>query len=336
MVSGNFPGRYIVGAYATSPNLFSWDENSELVYFNLLKKLPSIRGLELPFWGESLHPFDDQWLLLNLDPNWENVLTCVPGTMKSLETNPRFGLASIDDNSRRKAIHFYRIAFNCINNLKSHFGNKSVIAIYITSAPFVNNNQVYADKENFVLSLIELASWDWGNTKLLIEHCDAYTNKNPNPQKGFLSFIDEIDSAIQVNKKYGSNFSIVINWGRSVIEHRNIDGPLKHLKYAIHNNVLGGLMFSGTTASDNNLYGAWSDLHMPPATFSDYKYFEPESLMTYENIQNTLAGCDSRALVCLGIKLLAMPVESSIKKRIGINRDTMYLLDRAMAELYKA
>ena len=39
MVSGNFPSRYIVGAYATSPNLFSWDENSELVYFNLLKKL---------------------------------------------------------------------------------------------------------------------------------------------------------------------------------------------------------------------------------------------------------------------------------------------------------
>ena len=101
MANKNSLSRYIVGAYATSPNLVTWDEKSELTYFNELKKLPSIRGLELPFWGESLHPFDDQWLLSNLDQNWENVITCVPGTMKSLENNPRFGLASIDDNSRR-------------------------------------------------------------------------------------------------------------------------------------------------------------------------------------------------------------------------------------------
>ena len=31
-------GRYIVGAYATSPNLFSWDEKTELNYFNRLKE----------------------------------------------------------------------------------------------------------------------------------------------------------------------------------------------------------------------------------------------------------------------------------------------------------
>ena len=132
MVSQDSIGRYIVGAYATSPNLFTWDEKSELIYFNLLKKMPSIRGLELPFWGESLHPFDDQWLLSNLDSKWENVLTCVPGTMKYLETVPRFGLASVDDNSRKEAIRFYRTAFNCVNNLKNHFGNKSVIGISIT------------------------------------------------------------------------------------------------------------------------------------------------------------------------------------------------------------
>ena len=101
MANKNSLSRYIVGAYATSPNLVTWDEKSELTYFNELKNLPSIRGLELPFWGESLHPFDDRWLLSNLDQNWENVITCVPGTMKSLENNPRFGLASIDDNSRR-------------------------------------------------------------------------------------------------------------------------------------------------------------------------------------------------------------------------------------------
>ena len=58
--------------------------------------------------------------------------------------------------------------------------------------------------------------------------------------------------------------------------------------------------------------------------------------MSYKNIKRTLAACNLSSLDCLGLKLLAMPKESSIKKRVAINRDTMYLLDQAMAELYKA
>ena len=333
MVSQNSIGRYIVGAYATSPNLFTWDEKSELIYFNLLKKIPSIRGLELPFWGESLHPFDDQWLLSNLDSKWENVLTCVPGTMKYLETVPRFGLASVDDNSRKEAIRFYRIAFNCVNNLKNHFGNKSVIGIYITSSPYQNDQKNYADRESFLMSLLELASWEWGNTNILIEHCDAFTKENPNPQKGFLSIENEISAIKQANDKCGSNIGILINWGRSVIEDRNVNGPIRHIKYAVQNKVLSGLMFSGTTANDNNLYGAWSDLHMPPAPFSDYQYFEPQSLMTYENIKKSLSKCDMNALEILGLKLLAMPKESTIEKRVTINKNTMCILDHAINEI---
>ena len=50
-------GSYIVGVYATSPNLFQWNQEAERQYFNELKKLPSIRGLELPFWGDSVLAF---------------------------------------------------------------------------------------------------------------------------------------------------------------------------------------------------------------------------------------------------------------------------------------
>jgi hypothetical protein len=75
---------------------------------------------------------------------------------------------------------------------------------------------------------------------------------------------------------------------------------------------------------------------MPPATFSDYRYFEPESLMTYENIKNTLALCDLNTLDFLGVKLLAMPNESSIEKRISINKDSIGLLDRAIIETSRA
>lgn len=325
--------RYVVGAYATSPNLFSWDEKSELVYFNLLKELPPIRGLELPFWGDSLHPFNDQWLLSNLDPKWENVITCVPGTMKRLEIDPFFGLASINETSRKNAISFYRTVFKCVNKLKLKFGKKSVIAIYITSSPYHNDKQDYADKDSFISSLNELATWDWENTEILVEHCDAYNNNNLNPKKGFLSLVDEIDAVTQIKKEYGSNFGIVINWGRSVIEHRSVDGPIKHLKNAIKGKVLAGLMFSGTTASENNLYGSWSDLHMPPASYSNFQYFEKDSLMSYENIKNTLAACDFSTLTCLGIKLLAMPNDSTMEKRISLNKDTMNLLDQAISDI---
>jgi len=334
MGDNNFAGKYIVGAYATSPNLFSWNENIELKYFNQLKELPFIRGLELPFWGNSLHPFDDNWLLENLDRKWENVFTCIPGTIKNLSDNPSFGLASIDNYSRIEAINFYEKIYSCTKELKKKFGNNSVSGIYISSAPYVNGKVNYANKNNFINSLFELSSWDWGDTKILLEHCDAYTEKNINPKKGFLSLRDEVFSINKINNNCGYKIRIVINWARSVIEYRNINGPLNHIKYLKINNLLGGLMFSGTTSNDNNNYGAWSDIHMPPATYREYKYFESESLMTYNNIKNTLSISNLDSLDFIGIKLLAKPNNSSLKKRIAINRDTLCLLDKAVKELH--
>ena len=55
--------------------------------------------------------------------------------------------------------------------------------------------------------------------------------------------------------------------------------------------------------------------------------------MSFENIKNTLLACDYNALDYLGIKLLAMPDESTIEKRIGINKDAMILLDHTNKEI---
>ena len=324
--------KYIVGAYTTSPNLYTWDCDLESTYFRGLKKNELIRGLELPFWGEHLHPFDDEWLLSNLEPSWQNVLTCVPGTMKFLETDSYFGLASVKQDSRRKAINFYRRVFDCINTLKSNFGNKSVIAVFITSSPFINGEFSNADYESFALSLDELASWNWQSTRVVIEHCDALNKKNINPKKGFLSIEQEIETLKNINDKWSVDFGIVINWGRSAIEHRDIYGPIEHIKLVNAHNLLSGVMFSGTTDNNNNLYGAWSDMHMPPATFSSFEYFESESLMTFENIKNSLKICNLDKLDFLGIKLLALPAESSMEKRISINKDSLILLKRAINE----
>ena len=155
-------GRYIVGAYATSPNLFSWDKDSEGAFFDRLKDLNSIRGLELPFWGESLHQFDDEWLLLNLHPNWQNVLTCVPGTMKNLGSDPYFGLASKKQSSRKNAIDFYLDAYKSVSQLKNTFGENSVIAILITSAP-----SLLPANSKETLVLVEFSKKTFNKTKPL-------------------------------------------------------------------------------------------------------------------------------------------------------------------------
>lgn len=324
---------YIVGAYATSPNLITWDEKSESAYFKLLKDLPSIRGLELPFWGNSLHAFDDQWLLDNLNPNWENVITCVPGTMKRLKYDPHFGLASKNKDSRKESIQFYSKALECVKTLKNYFGKNKVLAVQFTSAPSNTLGSINGEKELFFESLSEIATWDWLGAKIVIEHFDAVTPQNPKPKKGFLTLEEEIDVIAQINQKFDTNIGLTINWARSAIEYKNVDGPIKHIQMAIQYNVLSGLMFSGTTNKKNNLYGAWSDLHMPPANYLDFKYFEPESLMSFENIKNTLAVCNDYVLDYLGVKLLAFPNDSTFEKRIGMNRDAIRLLDLAREEL---
>jgi len=320
-------GNYIVGAYATSPNLFTWDEASEYTYFNLLKQIPTIRGLELPFWGQSLHPFDVDWLLANIEPKWENVLTCVPGTMKYLENDPYFGLASINEDSRKSAISFYKRAFDSINLLKSYYGNNSVIAMHLTSSPRVNATDAHANTEKLIESMRILSDWDWGETKLMIEHCDAYSEKNTNPKKGFLSLDEELNAIEKVHVQWGTRYSIVLNWARSVIERKSVSGPLEHIKASVEANLLGSLMFSGTTDKHENLYGAWSDIHMPTARYRNSIYYEQESLMSYENIKKTLDECANHNLEYIGIKLLTLPEDTDIISRIGVNREAMFILD---------
>ena len=299
--------KYIVGAYATSPNLLSWNEESETTYFNLLKQLTQIRGLELPFWGDSIHPHDNEWLLQNMDPNWQNVITCIPGTMKFLEYDEYFGLASQDKNSRLDAINFYFRVLECVKILNNRFGENNVLAVQVASSPKNTNQKNNGTKDIFYESLSEIVSWDWLGARIVIEHCDSITEFNPIPKKGFLSLEDEIDTINKINSAHNYQCGMTINWGRSVIEDKNVLGPIRHIKESIKHNALSGLMLSGTTDSNNNLYGEWSDLHMPPANYLNFQHFESESLMSFDNIKNTIAACDYNKLDYLGIKLMPLP-----------------------------
>ena len=324
---------FIVGAYATSPNLFKWNERVELVYFNKLKDMQYLRGLEIPIWGESLHPYDNEWFLKNLSPNWENILTCVPGTMKFLEDSPLFGLSSKDKNGRKKALNMYKKVLAWTKLLKSNFGEDCVKAISLTSSPTINSDSILADKLFFFESLNEIISWDWGKTKILVEHCDAYSPKNKVPKKGFLPIEQEIEIIKKINHQANIKIELIVNWGRSAIEYKSVEGPINHVKCAYENEILAGIIFSGTSADDKNLYGPWSDMHMPPALYKDYKHFESTSLMSFDNMKSTLKVCDHRELKFLGIKLLSLPKSTSIDSRVELNQNAIFMLKEVLKGL---
>lgn len=320
---------FFVGAYATSPTLFKWDKDKEEAFLSSIKTNLNIRGLEIPFWGE-LHEHDEEFFLNALDPKWKYVLTCLPGTMKALELNPHFGIASNDEKSRLESIEFYKNVNKAVKKLNKHFGEEKVVAVALATGPSLKSNDIKSSSKSLVKSLEEINKWNWFGAKLVIEHCDS--GRQDNPVKGFLSIDEEIESILEVNKNTANPIGLTINWGRSAIEAKSEAGPVEHVKKAYENNILFGIMFSGTSQK-SELYGNWSDLHLPVAQEDGLEYYEKDSLMTLENMKNTLSGCKVNALSYIGVKVLSMPVDdSTMKRRIGINKDTMKILNKIIKE----
>src|SRR5687767_911725 len=108
--------RMIVGAYAISPAATTWNEAGETALYDGLKTMQNVRGLEVPFTG-TLHRHDEKWLFAHIDRSWDFVVTLIPGTMGTLQQNPKFGLASTDAGGRKAAIDFARQAREAVNRL---------------------------------------------------------------------------------------------------------------------------------------------------------------------------------------------------------------------------
>jgi len=321
---------FFVGSYVTSPTLLKWDKSKENEYLKKIKNNLDIRGLEIPFFGE-LHEYNEDFFLTSLEQKWEYVLTCLPGTMKFLEKNSNFGIASDDEKSRLEGVDFYMKANKAVKKLNDYFGEKKVVSVAIASAPSLKYDNVRSSSNSLIKSLKEIKKWDWFGAKLVIEHCDSGRKKNP--VKGFLSLDEEIMAILEVNKNPKNTVGITINWARSAIEAKSDKGPVQHVRKANQNNILSGIMFSGTGPS-SKLYGDWSDLHLPVAKEDFIKFYEKDSLMSLENMKKTLKECDINKLLYIGVKVLSMPIEeSSMERRIGINRDTMRVLNKSIEDL---
>jgi len=319
---------YFVGAYAASPNTTGWDPELEARYYERLRALPNVKGLEHPFLG-SLHPHDDAWFVQHIDPNWRFVFTCIPGVMAAMAKNPQVGLASDDAPGREEALAFVRKARDAIAALNAACGQPVVDAIEIHSAP--DQSRAASSVAALSTSLATLVQWDWQGARLVLEHCDAHV-PNQVASKGFLSLADEIAAIEAVNTRYGSDVGIVVNWGRSVIETRSAQGALDHIALAKQHGLLAGLMLSGASGQDTP-YGAWRDSHMPPAPASAGGIGAEGSLLTEAALQACLQASGGRQLPILGLKIGIRPLDASLDERMAYIGSALSRLDAAALAL---
>ena len=314
---------YFVGAYASSPNVSGWDPELESAYYDALKNTPSVKGLEHPFLGK-LHPHDDDWFLQNIDTNWQFVFTCIPGIMSALDNNPQFGLASTDSVGRQQAIDFMQSAQQAVAKLNAHAGRQVVKAIEIQTAP--NRQRASSSVDALVSSLETIREWDWQGAQLIIEHCDTLI-EGQKPAKGFLTIEDEIKALKRLNLGSSSKISMLVNWGRSVIETRSEQGALDHIALLKANNLLAGLMFSGVSEQTTE-YGEWADTHMPPAPNNKLVTGAAGSLLTEQQMHDCMLAAGHQSLPILGIKLGIRPTSCDLEQRVNYIKDCLAAMER--------
>jgi hypothetical protein len=320
--------KYIIGAYATAPSTEQWHQELETQYYQQLKSQDSISGIEHPFVGR-LHPYDDDWFLKNINPDWQFVFTSIPGVMGCMAKNPHFGIASTNEEGRQAALAFYQRAQQAIFKLNSHLDRQAVSFIKIHTAPKITPS-THSSIEALQTSLATMQSWDWYGAKLVIEHCDAHID-GQEAEKGFMSLADEITAIKHVNNMHNSDIGISINWGRSAIETRSSTGPLLHIKQAYGCGLLKGIIFSGASGIEGP-YGQWKDTHMPPAQAFNIPSFAQGSHLTIEQIERSLQQCDYSQLDFIGGKISISPNQASVDKRVCYINSLITLLDKVILQ----
>jgi hypothetical protein len=215
--------------------------------------------------------------------------------MQRLGRQPAFGLASPDAAGRREALEFTAGVREFVLRLEDE--GHVVEAVELHSAPYPN-----ASAPRFRESLEEILGWEWGSTRLLVEHCDA-PRAGRRPEKGFLTFPAEMDVLQALRADGVGQVGMVINWARSVIETRNPDTAAEHIAQARAAGVLAGVMFSGCSPVETEFGYPWIDAHLPPVGVDGAP---ASSLLTGGHMADCLAAAGPVPL--LGFKI-GLPAE---------------------------
>ena len=271
----------IVGAYPAQP------EELQPQFYQALGAIPSIRGLELPYgpYGGSPWP-------AGAPEGWSAVVTAIPGTMKRLSVASTFGLASRDGDGRRAALEFVSGLRNYASRLEGQ--GHGVEAVELHSAP-----TLYSSARVFEESLKEVLDWDWGSTRVFVEHCDA-PRQGSRPEKGFLTFDEEVSVIKSLRGQGRGQAGIVVNWARSVIESGDPGTAVEHLLRAREAGVLAGIMFSGCSSEATEFGYPWIDAHLPAVEVDGAP---PSSLLNRTEIQRCLTAAGSVAITGFKIGL---------------------------------
>jgi len=293
-----------VGAYAAAAGL---DQAGEESLYAGLEDM-GIAGLEQPFIG-TLHRRDDSWLIGQIRPEWSLVLTPLPGVMDRLAGDRHFGLASADPDGRKRALDFAESARLAVEKIHLALGRRAVRAVMLHSAPRLDGSGAKSSLEAFAGSLTELRGRDWQGAALLVEHCDAAV-PGREPDKGFLRIEDDV-LAVKLSKGT-TPAGVAINWGRSALDARSVQGPLEHIERAAQAELLGALIFSGVTPDDAE-FGSWRDSHAPFSTS------RPGSLLTPGAAKAALAAAADCPII--GLKLQTKPATMNVNERLAVIQD---------------
>lgn len=317
--------KYFVSAYASSPSFHKWNMVDETKYFQKLARNPKIVGIEHPFLVQSEN-YPISWLKDNIPAHWSMIITSLPGCMQKAKKNINFGIASANEKDRCLAVALIQDLNRYVHKINDIFGRQLVKAVHLHSLPTNDNSAFRSNKLAFKRSLNEIKNMDWTNIELNIEHCDSYI-PGRTPEKGFMRLQDEIETIAEIGE-----YGMVLNWARSAIEYRSINGPLEHILTAQKNNLLKGFFFSSCTNNEKSKYGDWKDTHMPPKNFiKDTSYLAEDSLLGYEEIKNVLLLLDNK--VYFGIKVLNPDSEVSVSKSIGLNFETIAAVENVVDSL---
>lgn len=292
--------RILVAAYAVVPP-GPFDRRGESAVYDGLSAL-GVGGLELPFFG-ALHRHDEGFLLGQLRPEWDLVLTTLPGTMDRLKGDSAFGLAATRADGRKWALSFMESALRAVERIEAALGRPAVAAVEIHSAPRPAHSA-----ESFAQSLSELRHWDWRGAAMLVEHCDRARPAGDH-DKGFLPLESEVDAVLGSSGPTPAACSL--NWGRSALEGRSTQTPLEHVARLQEAGLYGGLVFSGVTPSHPD-YGTWKDSHAPFSTSC------PASLLTPEAAAAALA---LGVPPMLGLKVQPLPSSLNAHSRLAFVAD---------------
>jgi hypothetical protein len=317
---------YLYGAYCAAPAGLAKDPAAESGWYELLASEPLIGGLELGVARisgahKTLHPRGVRRLSELLDSGWQSVITDIPSTDASTRADGHYGLASADGDGRARAIADVRALFAQLGELQQLLSAQAVVAVQLHSAPCTLGGG--SSRDRFADSLAEIAGWNWGATRLCVEHVDA-AHPDRSPEKGYLRLEDEIAAVAVSSERSGRDILQSVNWGRSAIEARSAAGPIEHLAALRKSGTLGGLIFSGATGASVPGAYSWQDAHL--ATSES----ERASLLTPSALADALGETRNASLDFLGVKMRApdgSTAETPFEARIAPGFAGLRLLD---------